>query len=163
MPRPLRLGERLNLKCRRCGDPVSEERTDAGYDYCMKPACVEACIRPLNVVAIAVNKSNDQLALREQLDIPRIGGRSRVDGGQYGVAYRPAQREPEVLTDGQRIARRRQVLEARLEDRDDKAERARLIDAYNARVRRMNIRYRRSGLYREIDPPATASSRRARH
>jgi len=39
----------------------------------MMPTCVEACIRPLNVVAIAVNKSNEQLALREQLDIPRIG------------------------------------------------------------------------------------------
>ncbi len=56
-----------NLKCRHCGDRVPEERADAGYDYCLKPDCVEACIRPLNVVAVAVNKSNDQLALREQL------------------------------------------------------------------------------------------------
>ncbi len=114
----------------------------------MKPACVEACIRPLNVVAVGVNKSNDQLALREQLDIPRFAGRTRADGGQYGAADRPARREPEVLTDGQRITRMRQDLEAQLEECGDEVEQAKLIDEYNARVRRMNIRYRRIGLYR---------------
>jgi hypothetical protein len=142
---------RLKLKCRNCGDVVSEERADAGYDYCVKPACVEACIRPLNVVAVGVNKSNDQLALREQLDIPRIAARTRTDGGQYGIAHRPERRQPEVLTDGQLITRMRLDLEALLADCRDPAERANLIDAHNARVRRMNIRYRRTGLYRESD------------
>ncbi len=142
-----------NLKCRHCGDRVPEERADAGYDYCLKPDCVEACIRPLNVVAVAVNKSNDQLALREQLDIPRIVGRTRTDGGQYGVAHRPPRQEPEVLTDGQRIGRMRKRLEAQLEKCQDHDERAKLIDAYNARVRRMNIRYRRTGLYSEATEP----------
>jgi hypothetical protein len=141
----------LNTKCRNCGDPVSEERADAGYDYCMKPRCVEVCIRPLNVVAVGVNKSNAQLALREQLDIPRIVARTRTDGGQYGIPHRPARLEPEVLTDGQRITRMRRDLEARLEVCGDQAERAKLIDAYNARVRRMNIRYRHIGLYRESE------------
>ncbi len=140
------------MKCRNCGDPVSEERADAGYDYCMKPACVEACIRPLNVVAIAVNKSNEQLALREQLDIPRIAGRIRADGGQYGAVHRPARREPKALTDGQRITRMRQDLEAQLDDCGNEAERAKLIDAHNAQVRRMNIRFRRTGLYQDNDP-----------
>jgi len=139
----------LTLQCRNCGDPVSEERVDAGFEYCMKPACVEACIRPLNVVAIAVNKSNEQLALREQLDIPRIAARTQTDGGQFGVPVRREQPEPEVLTDGQRITRMRRALESRLELCGDESERARLIDAYNADVRRMNIRYRRSALYRE--------------
>jgi hypothetical protein len=143
----------LNMKCRHCGDPVSKERTDAGYDYCMKPACVEVCKRPLNVVAVGVNKSNDQLVLREQLDIPQIAARTRNDGGQYGVAHQPERRGPEVLTDGQRIARMRQDLEVRLEACKDPVERARLIDAYNARVRRMNIRYRRTGRYRDDHPP----------
>jgi hypothetical protein len=115
----------------------------------MKAACVEACIRPLNVVAVGVNKSNDQLVLREHLDIPQIAGRSRTDGGQYGARHRPPRREPEALTDGQRITRMREVLEAGLETCADPAERAKLIDAYNARVRRMNIRYRRTGLYNE--------------
>jgi len=148
---------RSNLKCRHCGDPVSEERADAGYDYCLRPDCVEACIRPLNVVAVAVNKSNDQLALREQLDIPRIVGRTRTDGGQYGVVHRPPPHDPEVLTDGQRIERMRQSLEARLVKCQDHDDRAKLIDAYNARVRRMNIRYRRTGLYPEGERPRVRS------
>ena len=150
-PRPVK-EKRSKLNCRQCGESVPEERIDAGYDYCVKPACVEACLRPLNVVAIAVNKSNDQLALREQLDIPAIVSRTRTDGGQYGAAHRPPTREPRVLTDGQRIARMREVLEARLEACQDPVERARLIDTYNARVRRMNIRFRRMGLYSQSDP-----------
>jgi hypothetical protein len=152
------LENRLNVKCRNCGDLISRERADAGYDYCVKPACVEICIRPLNVVAVGVNKSNDHLTLREQLDIPRIVARTRTDGGQYGIAHRPEQpRQAEVLTDGQRIARMRQDLEALLAECGDQAERANLIDAHNARVRRMNIRYRRTGLYRESDAPRTGS------
>jgi len=151
----------LNLKCRHCGDLVPEERSTAGYDYCMKTACVEACISPLNVVAVGVNKSNDQLVLREQLDIARIAARTRTDGGQYGLAGRPAPREPEVLTDGQRITRMRRELETLLEACGDPVERAKLIDAYNARVRRMNIRFRRIGLYRERDAPPARRSRRS--
>ena len=140
-------GDRLNLKCRNCGDLVSEDRAEAGYDYCMKPSCVEACMRPLNLVAVGVNKSNDQLVLREQLDIPLIAAGTRADGGQYGVARRPARRKLEVLTDGQRIARMRRNLEARLEACENQVERTRLIDSYNAQLRRMNIRFRRTGLY----------------
>jgi hypothetical protein len=145
------------LNCRNCGDPVPEERAGAGYDYCMKTACVQTCIRPLNVVAVAVNKSNDQLVLREQLDLPRTVGRSRADGGQYGVVRRPARREAEALTDGQRIARMRERLEARLGSCRDQAERTKLIDSYNARVRRMNIRYRHTALYRQDDPTRASS------
>ena len=109
-------------------------------------------MRALNVVAIHVNKSNDQYALREQLDIPEIAGSTRIEGGQYGVPHRARVRDPEVLTDGQRIHRMRLALEARLAGCTDKRERSRLIDAYNSRVRRMNIRYRRTGLYREEEP-----------
>ena len=93
------------MDCRHCGDVVSKERVDAGYDYCMQEKCVEACLRPLHVVAVAVNKSNDQLVLREQLDIPRVSSSARADGGQYGAPRRPLRREPRVLTDGQKIAR----------------------------------------------------------
>jgi hypothetical protein len=41
----------------------------------------------------------------------------------------------------------RRQLEAELEECTDQAERSRLIDTYNAQVHRMNIRYRRIGLY----------------
>ena len=55
------------------------------------------------------------------------------------------------------FSRMREELEARLQNCHDEAERTKLVDAYNGRVRRMNIRFRRIGLYSESD-----SSRRAR-
>ena len=145
------------MNCRYCGESIPEERVDEGYDYCVEQACCEQGLHALNVVAIHVNKSNDQFALREQLDIPAIAGGAQIDGGQYGIPHRPARREPEVLTDGQRIERMRRRLEARLRDCTDDGERTSLIDAYNSQVRRMNIRYRRTGLYRE-DPRQSVES-----
>jgi hypothetical protein len=137
------------LNCRYCGETLPEERANEGYEYCVNKECSELGLRALNVVAIHVNKSNDQLALREQLDIPEIAGHAHVDGGQYGTRHRAKRREPEVLTDGQRIARMKHRLEARLRKCTDEGERTRLIDAYNSQVRRMNIRYRRIGLYQD--------------
>lgn len=145
------------MNCTYCGDTIPEERAQAGYDYCVKQECSEQGLRALNVVAIHVNKSNDQFALREQLDIPEIEGGAQVDGGQYGIRHRQPRRERKVLTDGQRIDRMRRRLEARLDDCTDEDERARLIDAYNGQVRRMNIRYRRTGLYQENPHPSVKS------
>ena len=79
------------------------------------------------------------------LTSPGSPGAFAADGGQYGAVHRPARREPKALTDGQRITRMRQDLEAQLDDCGSEAERAKLIDAYNAQVRRMNIRFRRTG------------------
>ena len=136
------------LKCKNCGDALPVERSKSGYDYCTKPACVEVCMRSPNVVAIHVNKSNDQYVLRKDLNIPQVAGRTRVDGGHYGAPPRPRRTSRSgSLTDGQRIDRMRRELEAELEECTDQAERSRLIDTYNAQVRRMNIRYRRIGLY----------------
>jgi hypothetical protein len=115
-------------------------------------------MRPLHVVAISVNKSNDQYALREQLDIPEHAGKTVVDGGQYGIPRRLPRPEPRVLTDGQRIERMRRRLEVQLRGCTSKTERSRLIRAHNAEVRKMNIRYRRIGLYPE-DPAVSPLDR----
>lgn len=149
---------KVALNCRYCGVELPQERSKEGFDYCVKEACVERGMRPLNVVAISVNKSNDQYALREQLGIPEHAGGTVVDGGQFGIPHRPRRREPEVLTDGQRIDRMRRRLEAELRNCTNKVERSRLIRAHNAEVRKMNIRYRRTGLYRE-KPPASPLDR----
>lgn len=141
--------ESRSLKCKYCGDELPQERSNEGFDYCVRAACVERGIRPLHVVAISVNKSNDQYALREQLGIPENGSKAVVDGGQYGVPHRPRRQEPEVLTDGQRIERMRHRLEDQLRSCTNMSERSKLIRAYNAQVRKMNIRYRRTGLYPE--------------
>jgi hypothetical protein len=144
------------LNCKYCGEELPRERSSEGFDYCIKAACVERGIRPLNVVAISVNKSNDQYALREQLGIPENGSKAVVDGGQFGIPHRPRREDPEVLTDGQRIERMRRRLEAELRDCTNKSERSKLIRAYNAKVRKMNIRYRRTGLYPEKPVGLTA-------
>jgi hypothetical protein len=54
----------------------------------------------------------------------------------------------------------RRRLEAQLRSCTSKTERSRLIRAHNAEVRKMNIRYRRTGLYPE-DPPASPLDRRS--
>ncbi|MBO0715537.1 MAG: hypothetical protein J2P59_12330 [Acidimicrobiales bacterium] len=146
------------MNCRYCGEELPRERSTEGFDYCVKADCVERGMRPLNVVAISVNKSNDQYALREQLDIPEHAGGTLVDGGQYGIPHRPRRREPEVLSDGQKIKRMRRHLEDQLRSCTSKTERSRLIRAYNAQLRTMNIRYRRAALYRE-DPPVSPLDR----
>ena len=51
------------MSCRNCGGEFSAERAELGYDYCTKPECVEACLEPLNVVAVSVNKAADQNSL----------------------------------------------------------------------------------------------------
>ena len=77
---------RLNLKCRHCGDLVVEERVDAGYDYCLKPSCVEACIRPLSVVAVAVKISNCEAVVAVDIDATRA---VQNRAPRFGLRQRP--------------------------------------------------------------------------
>ncbi len=62
------------MKCRNCGGEFSAERAELGYDYCTSPACVEACLEPLNVVAVAVNKAADSRSMYAT----EVAGRGRV-------------------------------------------------------------------------------------
>jgi hypothetical protein len=131
------------LSCRNCGGEFSAERAELGYDYCTRPACVEACLEPLNVVAVSVNKAADQYVLREHLRLPKHLAESSIDAGSLGPRFRkpPAPRRPKSTSDA--IAELESELDAELAVEDDPARRRKLMNDHNAKLRRLNIRYRR--------------------
>jgi hypothetical protein len=133
------------LKCRNCGGEFSAERAELGYDYCTSPACVETCLEPLNVVAVAVNKAADQYVLREHLRLPKHVAKSSIDAGSSSLGLRfrkpPAPRQPRTTSDA--IAALESELDAQLAVEDDPARRRKLMNDHNAKLRRLDIRYRR--------------------
>ena len=133
------------MRCRNCGGEFSAERAELGYDYCTSPACVEACLEPLNVVAVSVNKAADQYVLREHLRLPKHVAESSIDAGSgsLGLRFRKPQtpRRPKGTSDA--IAELEAELEAQLAVEDDPARRRKLTNDHNAKLRRLNIRYRR--------------------
>jgi hypothetical protein len=133
------------LRCRNCGEEFSAERAELGYDYCTNRPCVEACLEPLDVVAVSVNKAADQYVLREHLHLPKHVAESSIDGsGSLGLRFRkpPAHRRPPSTSDA--IAQLESELDAKLAGEDDPARRRKLINDHNAKLRRLNIRYRRT-------------------
>jgi hypothetical protein len=136
------------LHCTNCGDELTEERATLGYSYCTLPECVEACFEPADVVALAVNKAADQYLLRRHLDLPEHPARSSSDDsdslGALGLAGRPAPERARAKSASARIARLEAELDAALTDESDPARRRKLVNDHNAKLRRLNIRYRRS-------------------
>ena len=120
------------------------ERAELGYDYCTSPACVEACLEPLNVVAVSVNKAADQYVLKEHLRLPKHVAKSSIDGsGSLGLRFRktPRPRRPRSTSDA--IAELESELDAQLAAETDPGRRRKLMNDYNAKLRRLDIRYRR--------------------
>jgi hypothetical protein len=135
------------LRCRHCGAAVEPERVALGYDYCNRDECVEACFEPLDVVAVAVNKASDQYVLKRDLGWtdpqPRRGVRD--DGGWLrGLAPRTPPKTAVPRSSADRIAELEAQLEADLAREDEPVRRAKLVNDFNARLRRLNIRYRRT-------------------
>ena len=130
------------MNCRNCGEGFSAERAELGYDYCTRPACVEACLEPLNVVAVSVSKAADQYVLREHLRLPEHVAKSSIDGesGSLGLRFRrtSTHRRPRSTADA--IAE----LDAKLAGEADPARRRKLINDHNAKLRRLDIRFRRT-------------------
>ena len=62
--------------CVTCGDPLLPERAER-YVYCMKPECREQNARPLEIVAVGVNKAAEQyVALTDRT-------REEMETGRY--------------------------------------------------------------------------------
>jgi hypothetical protein len=137
-----------SLNCKNCGARFSDERAELGYDYCSRKECVDACFKPLDLVAVAVNKASDQYVLRRHLDLPpqppaRKPGRDE-GGWLSGLRTKEPAKAPQLDTTAARIARLEAELDAALQTEHDPARRAKLVNDYNARLRRLNIRYRQS-------------------
>ncbi len=136
------------MHCRNCGDEFSAEREALGYDYCTKPACVEACLKPLNVVAVHVNKASDQYVLREQLDLPEHKPTGAIDPGWTPLVTPrippTAKNRPRPLTTVEAIDALESELDAALTVETDPDRRNKLRNDYNAKLRHFDIRYRRT-------------------
>ena len=136
------------VSCRHCGAAVPEDRVELGYDYCTGRDCVTVCLGGPEIVAVGVNKAADQYVRREDLKLATVPRSTVVTGDQDYPPFapgRPERRPPlDALSDAGRIARLEGELDRQLAqlDPDDRAERLRLVNAFNAKLRAFNIRYR---------------------
>jgi hypothetical protein len=136
------------MQCRNCGEELSAERVELGYDYCTTPACVDECLKPLDVVAVHVNKASDQYVLRQQLDIPENTSTWSIDPGWAPLLAPPAsravKRHDRPKTTVQAIDELEAELDAALAGQTDPRKRNKLVNDYNAKLRKFDIRYRRT-------------------
>jgi hypothetical protein len=120
---------------------------ELSYDYCTRAECVEACFEPLAVVSVAVNKASDQYVLERDLGLtdpqPRRAAR---DGGGWlsGLTARTPPKTAMARSSAARVAELETQLESELAREDDPMRRAKLMNDFNARLRRLDIRYRRT-------------------
>jgi hypothetical protein len=142
------------LECKHCGEKFSDERAELGYDYCTRAACIAACRKPLNVVAVHVNKASDQYVLREHLDLPehRPTGSGEPDwaaepgGAVLGALPAPTRRAARAGRAETTLAAINELeaeLDGALARETDPQRRNKLINDYNASLRQYDIRYRR--------------------
>ena len=135
------------MQCRHCGAALSAERAELGYDYCTREECVDACFEPVDVIAVAVNKASDQYVLNRDLEWsePRAHEPIANEGGWLpGVGRRTDSKRPARPTTVSRIDELEAQLDVDLAREDDPIARAKLVNDFNARLRRLNIRYRRA-------------------
>jgi hypothetical protein len=135
------------LNCKNCGARFSDERAELGYDYCSRAECVEVCFEPLDVVAVAVNKASDQYVVRRDLGLPEVRPRKPAgdEGGWLaGLRTKQPPAAPKLRGTAARIAELEAELDAALEAEHDPARRAKLLNDHNAKLRRLNIRYRQT-------------------
>ena len=136
------------MQCRNCGEELSAERAELGYDYCTKQACVDECLKGLDIVAVHVNKASDQYVLREQLDIPENTSTWSVDRGWAPLLAsrtgRAVKGHARPKTTVQAIDELEAELDAALAGETDPRKRNKLVNDYNAKLRKFDIRYRRT-------------------
>jgi hypothetical protein len=150
------------VRCRSCGEELDPRRAELGYDYCMRRECQDRMMKRVELARVAVNKAADQYVRAEDV-IPK-GPRPRwgIDEEEEGEeeterSPRPRQEPipgPRPSTE-QTLRRASEQLDAALMDvyerfcrsevtaAEMRSEQNALIRAFNDRVRRENIRYRR--------------------
>jgi hypothetical protein len=148
------------MNCRNCGDPVDPRRVELGYDYCTRPECQQRCIERVELAAVTVNKASDQYVRADEVLPETPSARWGIDPEAAEDEERPARPSPVAprrrrrSTTTEKLDRAAARLDAELarlyelfcdagltaaEMRSQQNER---IRAFNALVRRENIRYR---------------------
>ena len=148
------------MKCKNCGEPVDPRRVELGYEYCTRAECQERCLERVELAAVAVNKASDQYVRADEVVPERPPARWGIDPepaddeapGRCRLREAPPVRRRSSTTKKlERAAARLDAELARLYERFCKGEltaaemRSRQnerIRAFNALVRRENIRYR---------------------
>ena len=166
------------MKCRNCGDLVDPRRVELGYDYCLKDECQKACIEPVRLASIGVNKAADYIMREEELLPARAPnpGRHHAEHDDDDTPIPAAGHSPTPPTRRRRATtlERLRRLEAELDVAVDRSyqrfaageltareldkERDGLIRAFNQQVMAENIRYR--SMLRRPSSPTNAAVRR---
>jgi hypothetical protein len=147
------------MKCTNCGNPVDPRRVELGYDYCTRPACQERGVKRVQLAAVAVNKASDQYLKAEEVvpggpsvrwgidpeaaNEPRRSPRAREPRRarrRAGTAQRLQRAASELDAELQRLYQ--QFCDAKLTAAEMRVQQNDRIRAFNAAVRRENIRYR---------------------
>jgi hypothetical protein len=135
---------------------------ELGYDYCLKEECQEACLEPVRLAAIGINKAADYYVRADEVLPPPGPGLTSSEGDETEVDDVPARpvrrpspvpgRRPETTLERLQtldtgLDRALERIYGRFEHgevtaREMDRERDRLIDAFNRRVMSENIRYR---------------------
>jgi hypothetical protein len=135
------------LRCRHCGAELAPERVELRYDYCTRAECVKACFEPLAVVSVGVNKASDQYVLKRDLGWTDPQPRRAVRDGGGWLSGRTPRTPPKTAmprSSAARVAELEAQLDSDLAREDDPVRRAKLVNDFNARLRRLDIRYRRT-------------------
>ena len=81
------------VTCIECGDKLSPERADLGYEYCTKESCQARHHRGVAVTAIGVNKSAETYIVADADELRRRGetGEFAKKDSALGLNYRAPQ------------------------------------------------------------------------
>jgi hypothetical protein len=152
------------LQCRNCGDVVDPRRVELGYDYCLKEECQERCLQRVQLASVGVNKAADYYMKAEELVPPRPPAATTASAERPMDDDEPTEIRPPASSRVTRPKRPKTTLERLREEEvaldqaldrsyerfcsgeitatDMHRERDQLVDAFNRRIKRENIRYR---------------------
>ena len=149
------------MNCRNCGDPVDPRRVELGYDYCTRPVCQERCLERVELAAVAVNTASDQYGRADEVVPEGRSARWGIDPEPDHAAGPRRRRAGEAPRARRRWSTTRMLeraaakldselarlyelfCSAELTAAEMRTQQNERIRAFNALVRRENIRYRR--------------------
>ncbi len=150
---------KAGLLCRNCGEPVSSERVELGYDYCLKDECQQMCVQRVELAALGVNKAADYYVRADEVLPPRAPDTASFGDEEVPPVqprsghHRPAKSRPPKSA-LERLREQETALDRAIDDSYERFRRGeitakemdreqdRLVEVFNRQVMSENIRYR---------------------